>query len=165
MIQPSAISAILGAIVGGVLGIVGSLSSQWYNKRVRKKRLKRALIAEIESMEYTLNKLDDRAEDENLPRAAMDANVPTRVYESNAGQLGLFDEDTVKAVVDFYSHILRIKYAFRKLNERRSEFDDITEADEGTQMEVEAIKMVLKAMAETVREQRNEALDQLKKSS
>lgn len=112
----------LGTWIGFVVTLIttfGLLLIRWWRRRVK---LRRSLIAELEqqdlqsvieplqSAETTTNAggLQDppSVEPSELPPAG---TLPTHIYESNAGNLGILSSEEVTDIVEYYSTLLTQK--------------------------------------------------------
>jgi len=128
------ISNLLGAIPNtAVGGVVVSFASAMVVYAARqsweRRKLRRALLTEVEQMEGLgdcsdqMDRIDPppgrQIKPDDVPASG---TIPTVVYESNAGNIGLlrgyFAKDELEPVVRFYSKVLRYKSI---INEIRSE--------------------------------------------
>jgi hypothetical protein len=107
----------VGAVLGFAATLIGSFGVWYLSKCNRKKRIRKALVAElnhqelgriVESLE-TDGPVDSEegqseyeVEGSELPPAGA---LPTTVYQSNAGNLGELPSDEVNDVVEYYSSL------------------------------------------------------------
>ncbi|WP_380680613.1 hypothetical protein [Salinigranum sp. GCM10025319] len=97
-------------------------------------KLKKALKAEIQSMkglENCKNSMNSRkSPPSDKPLSPSDVppagSIPTTIYESNVGQLGLLRRKDLTDVVEFYSDVLRYKAIITAVRSG----DDIPEPDQ-----------------------------------
>jgi hypothetical protein len=111
-------------LLASIIGIAGSFILYEKRKSDNRAKLKRALAFEIREMDLeetvdTLESINDpppqtRLNEAQIPPA--DA-LPTTVYESNTGDLGLLDESEIDEVVDFYTTIIKYKSVIRAIRE------------------------------------------------
>lgn len=107
----------VGAVLGFAATLIGSFGVWYISKRNRKKRLRKALVAELKHQELgrivesleTDGPVDSEGgqseyevEGSELPPAGA---LPTTVYQSNAGNLGELPSDEVEDVVEYYSSL------------------------------------------------------------
>jgi hypothetical protein len=107
----------VGAILGFAATLIGSFGVWHLSKHNRKKRLRKALVAElnhqelgriVESLEtdgpvgFEEGQSDYEVEASELPPAGA---LPTTVYQSNVGNLGELPSDEVEDVVEYYSSL------------------------------------------------------------
>lgn len=131
----SAVDALIGAVVGSLL-TAGLWAGRYLLIEYREKtRLERMIHTELSHMDV-LDNIDDIPEDEFPDPSAF----PTIVFESNAGKIGLLDQQHRHSVHAFYSYLevtktmmeqeiennekdlqqrKRIKYNLESLRERR----------------------------------------------
>ena len=107
----------LGAILGFAATLIGSFGV-WYLSRLnRRKRLRRAIVAELQKQEKIMGRIlesldtDDpidesresneyEVETSDLPPAD---SIPTVIYQSNASNIGELPSEEVDDIVDYYS--------------------------------------------------------------
>ncbi|WP_158057982.1 hypothetical protein [Halorussus halophilus] len=107
--------------VGAVLGFAATLLASfgvWYlNKRNRKRRLRKAIVAELQKQEEKVEQaveslktegpVDSESSSSNYEVDASElpasGSIPTTIYESNAANLGELPSDEVEAIVNYYS--------------------------------------------------------------
>lgn len=126
--------SIIGDVqVGALLGFSATLLAAfgvWYlDKRNRRKRLRKALIAELEKQDERFGRIvesleadsavgsDDNGyevEPSDLPPAD---SLPTTIYESNASNLGELSSEEVEAVVNYYATLQTQKATIRAIRE------------------------------------------------
>lgn len=126
----------LGTWIGFVVTLIttfGLLIIRWWRRRVK---LRRSLIAELEqqdlqsvieplqSAEATTNAGGSQdpppVEPSELPPAG---TLPTHIYESKAGNLGILSSDEVTDIVEYYSTLLIQKAIIKSI---RTDEDAIT---------------------------------------
>lgn len=115
--QSFAFNLQIGAILGFAATLFGSFGVWYLSKWNRKKRLRKALVAElnqqeleriVESLETDgpIDSKDGQSEYEiegaELPPAG---TLPTTMYQSNAGNLGELPSDEIEDVVEYYSSL------------------------------------------------------------
>lgn len=107
-----------------VVGVFASFASAMIVYAARqfweRKKLRRALLTEVEQMEgleecaNQMNRIDPPPRRELQPDdVPAGGTIPTVIYESNAGNIGLLKgtlgKDELESVVSFYSKVLRYK--------------------------------------------------------
>ncbi|WP_141212167.1 hypothetical protein [Halorubrum ezzemoulense] len=92
-------------IVAGVLGLIGGFFSRtgkyWLQKRERRTKLRRALLAELKTPEETINQAaeTDTIRDFNPVHSV----IPRTVYNTQTDDLGLLSKHEITPVVEYYN--------------------------------------------------------------
>lgn len=94
LVGPAA-QIVLGIFVGLILNMV----VQWKQSYNSKMNLRRALIAELSTIRFTLNNIPDNETD----MSKVIEDLPRTVYESNASKIGGLSREEVNAITRFYS--------------------------------------------------------------
>lgn len=106
-----------GAILGFAATLIGSFGV-WYLSRLnRRKRLRRAIVAELQKQEEKIGRIvesldtdgpiDEDKESNEYKIEASDlppsGSIPTVIYQSNASNIGELPSEEVDDIVDYYS--------------------------------------------------------------
>lgn len=92
-------------IVAGILGLLGGFFSRtgkyWLQKRERRTKLRRALLAELQTPEETINQAaeTDTIQDFNPVHGV----IPRTVYDNHSDDLGLLSKHEITPVVEYYN--------------------------------------------------------------
>lgn len=117
----------VGQVVLGIfIGLVLNMIVQWKSTYDSKMNLRRALIAELETIWIKLERIPD--DKTNITDIIQD--LPRTVYESNASQIGSLSKEEVRAVTRFYSITSGYHLGGRHEAVRQSVQEIISEADE-----------------------------------
>jgi hypothetical protein len=107
----------IGAILGFAATLIGSFGV-WYLSRLnRRKRLRRAIVAELQKQEEKIGRIvesletdgpiDEDEESNEYEIKASDlppsGSIPTVIYQSNASNIGELPSEKVDDIVDYYS--------------------------------------------------------------
>lgn len=153
------ISALIGAIVGGLATFASTYYIQQINERKKKTRLRRALVIEVlltdisvieRSAEVIIEHLRKTSRDEpssdRLARnmrgleSTSDMYLRNDVYTENLSQIGIFDTDQVAALLIYYYHLDKCLSAVQAVS-RSMEEDLLSSADaEGLMNELVKLK-------------------------
>lgn len=93
-------------LLAAIIGVSGSYWLQEHQRRIRKSRLRRALIAEIESMQPAIKSLDHLYLEDYQQYNSWEHPelfLSNNVYDSNTQNIGDLTNEEVTAVVEFYS--------------------------------------------------------------
>ena len=111
------ITTLAGAIVGAVVGSLGTyILQEWRRKKQEKqeiKDLRNSLLAELSTMDDLLPR-DYDGRDDTLP---IGMSIPSNVYESNSSRLSILSQKETDCVIRFYSGALK----FQKMTEEATE--------------------------------------------
>lgn len=139
----SILSLFIGVVVSFLSAILVYLARQVWEKR----KLKRALLTEIEEMEGIERCANQMNRVESPPGRQLSADdvpaensIPTTVYQSTASKVGLLggvrDRGELEGAVKFYSKVLRYKSIISRIgrqgHEMVGESAEAAEADGGT---------------------------------
>jgi hypothetical protein len=107
----------IGAILGFAATLIGSFGV-WYLSRLnRRKRLRKAIVAELQKQEEKIGRIveslntegpiDGDKESNEYEIEASDlppsGSIPTMIYQSNASNIGELPTEEVEDIVDYYS--------------------------------------------------------------
>lgn len=107
----------IGAVLGFAATLIGSFGV-WYLTRLnRRKRLRRAIVAELQKQEEKIGRIvesldtdgpvAEEAESNEYEITASDlppaGSIPTGIYQSNASNIGELPSEEVDDIVDYYS--------------------------------------------------------------
>lgn len=111
---------ILAALgVGSVVGtIIGTVVSDWWEKRTRRTELRKTLHEEIEQMR-AVEDMEQHIEETSGPLDLSHEMGFNALYEANADKVGDLSDEEVEMIVEFYSLLKQME----RLN-------DIVDADE-----------------------------------
>lgn len=107
----------IGAILGFAATLLASFGVWYLNKRNRRKRLRKAIIAELQKQEEKIEQIvesletegpidsDSSSDEYGIEASELPASgsIPTTIYETNAANLGELPSDEVEAIVNYYS--------------------------------------------------------------
>ncbi|WP_283403827.1 hypothetical protein [Halorubrum sp. DM2] len=110
-------STTIGLVIGIATTFTSAILTYNYRQNKEKEKLVGALTAEIGQMrgiEQCANSMEKRnskpseggLDPDSLPPGK---SIPTVVYESNAGRIGLLDQETQDKYVEFYSKVIQYK--------------------------------------------------------
>lgn len=85
-------------LLAAIIGVGGSYGLYWKRQKDRRDRLRHALKAELEAMDF-FNQWPNEFED-TVPSHSI---LSTKTYEANADGLGLLSKKEIDAIVDFYT--------------------------------------------------------------
>jgi len=104
-------------LIASVIGVPGSYFLYKKRRKDSRLKLKRALASELEQMDQipvTAENLENLSNEP--PESRLTASLvppaetfPTTVYEENAPELGLLEEETLDEVVNFYTKLIQHK--------------------------------------------------------
>lgn len=121
---------ILTALIGFVGGAISRIIYVIYKTRIRRRKLRKSLHAEIKTMDW-LEKSDlatirDKIEERG---GVSHTHFPTRIYDTLTEELGLLSDSELEAVISYYStaHIAK-----EQLSSLRDGEGDATDFTEGT---------------------------------
>lgn len=115
--SPSASPSAAGVIVGVLITFLAGISVYFVRQLVERLKLRKALQVEIQQMSgikqcaESMQRINFQPSSRNLqPDEVPPAGaIPTVVYESNAGRLGLLSASELNDIVAFYSKVLHYK--------------------------------------------------------
>jgi hypothetical protein len=112
----------IGTWIGFIVTLIASFGVLYVRRERQKNKLRRALIAELE--QHDLNRVitavrasetavapDETSENPELEPAELPpaGTLPTQIYTSNTGNLGILSKDEVDDIVEYYSTLLMQK--------------------------------------------------------
>lgn len=126
----------LGTWLGFVVTLIASVGVYLFRRRKQKTKLRRALISELKEQDLdqvikAVNSSesavppDDNGESPELDPSELPpaGTLPTQIYTSNAGNLGILSQDEVDDIVSYYSGLLTQKAI---INSIRSDEEPMT---------------------------------------
>lgn len=96
-------------LLAAVIGIGGNLYLYWYKRDKRRTKLRRALYAEIHSMEPVVRAMERQHDAITMDPIDPRSFLVDSVYQSSSEDLGLLTGEEVSAVVEFYSTAISIQ--------------------------------------------------------
>lgn len=99
---PTVAVQILSAVGGFAGGVATTGAAYLFRRHLRRRKLRRLLKRELEVPERALERIDE-SDPESLERS-LHTNVPTSVYEANAGRLGLLAEEEFEPLIVYYTN-------------------------------------------------------------
>jgi hypothetical protein len=112
----------LGTWLGFLVTITASFGVYLYRRKNRKKKLRRALISELkeQDLDQVINAVnssqsavppDDNGESPELDPSELPpaGTLPTQIYTSNVGNLGILSQSEIDDIVSYYSGLLTQK--------------------------------------------------------
>ncbi|MHC3439524.1 hypothetical protein ACYJ1Y_15890 [Natrialbaceae archaeon A-gly3] len=148
-----------------VVGVIASFASAMIVYAARQSwertKLRRALLTEVNQMEGIKECADQMARVNEPPGRQLrpddvpaEGTIPTGVYESNTGNIGLLrgiiGKDELESVVEFYSKVLRYKSIIREIkkdgfvsnSDQEDLYDSIQSVEEQREQIVESDQFV-----------------------
>lgn len=126
----------LGTWLGFAVTLIASVGVYLFRRRQQKTKLRRALISELKEQDLdqvikAVNSSesavppDDNGESPELDPSELPpaGTLPTQIYTSNAGNLGILSQDEVDDIVSYYSGLLTQKAI---INSIRSDEEPMT---------------------------------------
>lgn len=102
-------STLIAAVLGAVLGALGTFAVRWVLERRRRSRkketLRLSLKAELEAIEPFLQQIADMSKTDPLAQYQVGLYTSMTHYESVAGEIGILSTEEVEAVAEFYALI------------------------------------------------------------
>jgi hypothetical protein len=120
---------IIGVIVGGALGIGGSMATKYWDSWREAKSLRASLAAEIAAILVTAKMRNHESNfrallaqwkaGNNLPVTAsgVDLAMTGGVYEANVSKIGLIGADLAARVVRFHFELLAMRITFKTVED------------------------------------------------
>jgi hypothetical protein len=112
----------LGTWLGFLITLIASFGVYVYRRKQQKTKLRRSLTSELEQqdLDQVINAVnssesavppDDKGEIPELDSSELPpaGTLPTQIYTSNAGNLGILSQDEVDDIVSYYSGLLTQK--------------------------------------------------------
>jgi len=105
MSSTSILSSSIATIAAGILGFLGGFFSRtgkyWLKKRERRTKLRRALLAEIQTPKDTINNAAEVEEIQDFD--PVHTVIPTTTYENQVEELGLLSSHEIEPVIKYYN--------------------------------------------------------------
>lgn len=91
------VSGVAGLLIGGLTRI----APKWYQKRVNRQKLRRALLAEVRTPQEAIESASrfDESDDVEVDHTVF----PNAVYQKHIDDIGLLSDEEVEAVIKYYS--------------------------------------------------------------
>jgi hypothetical protein len=118
----------LGTWIGFLVTLIASFGALYLRRERQKTKLRRALVAELEQQDLDRVISTVTAAEEAIPPGEPSESpdldpaelppagtLPTQIYTSNTGNLGILSEDEVEDTVSYYSTLLTQKAIIRTI--------------------------------------------------
>lgn len=118
----------LGTWIGFLVTLIASFGALYLRRERQKTKLRRALVAELEQqdLDHIINTVTaaeeavppgESSEPPDLDPAELPpaGTLPTQIYTSNTGNLGILSEDEVEDTISYYSTLLMQKAIIRAI--------------------------------------------------
>lgn len=93
--------SLIGVIIGLIGGFGSSIAFYWYQQRVRRKTIRKALRRELELPKDVIERATET--DASSFTGPFHGEIPTTVYESQAAEIGLLSDDELDALIAYYA--------------------------------------------------------------
>ncbi len=87
------------AVIGFLAAIIGRFVARWYEKRIRRKKLRAAFLAEVRATKQALEATSE-ADEDGVP---VHSNFPDDVYQANHSDIGLLTVPEIERLVNYYN--------------------------------------------------------------
>lgn len=94
---------LLVAAAGFLAGAFARFVKQWYDKRTRRIKLRKAVLSEVQITEEVLEDAAEQTVDDVDPDSVTHTQFPSQVYEEHVDDIGLLCAPEVPRVVEYYN--------------------------------------------------------------
>lgn len=129
--SPETTAALIGALVGGAIGFLGTLARDWFAERTERKRLAAALMAELFENRSRFSDFTEKVL--NLPEGQTLEELHTcwagqkffPVYENSTGRIGLFGPEEMATVVHTVGQFKNLIEKMNSIHDREERYSDL----------------------------------------
>lgn len=118
----------IGAIISGILGLLGGLSYSFaapsYQRYVRKRKLRIQLHAEMQLIKTLLDTFTEGYIETGGDKSTYRALYEPKVYQENLGELDVLTDNEIGAVTAAFDHLFELKVWLDSMTEIMEELEE-----------------------------------------
>lgn len=110
---------------GVVLSAVATLSIRSYDAYRQAERTRKAVFAEMETMETLLEEIaSEERETGYSVREGIDTRLTTKIYDQSVAQVGELTDEEASAIISFYHKISSLRASYSRYNRHKNHTRD-----------------------------------------